>query len=80
MGYEDEFWGLIVPRYFKWFNVARPEEALRFSFEVLPEELLKLNNNELPFGCHAWEKYDPSFWKKFIDVNINSLQAVWQTV
>lgn len=66
IGYEDEFWGLIVPRYYKWFKVAAPEEALRFSFEVLPQELCKLNNNRLPCGCHAWEKYGPDFWGKFI--------------
>jgi hypothetical protein len=66
IGYEDEFWGLVVPRFFKWFRVAKPEDALKFSFEVMPEVLLKLNNNELPFGCHAWEKYDPVFWKSFI--------------
>lgn len=70
IGYEDEFWGMIVPRFYKWFVVAKPEEALRFSFEVMPRTLLKLNNNELPFGCHAWEKYDPEFWQPFIRPNV----------
>jgi uncharacterized protein DUF5672 len=68
-GYEDEFWGFTVPRFHKWFTVAKPEQALKFSFEVLPRELYRLNNNQLPFGCHAWEKYDPVFWQSFIDPN-----------
>lgn len=66
IGQEDEFWGLVVPKFYKWFNVAKPELALKFSFEVAPETLLKLNSDELPFGCHAWEKYSPDFWKAFI--------------
>ncbi len=66
IGYEDEYWGMIVPRYFKWFKVAAPEDAVRFSFEVLPEELYRLNNYKLPFGCHAWTKYGKDFWKSHI--------------
>lgn len=66
IGQEDEFWGLVVPKFYRWFNVAKPEQALKFSFEVAPEVLLKLNNDELPFGCHAWDKYAPEFWKAFI--------------
>ncbi|HTF29774.1 MAG TPA: DUF5672 family protein, partial [Flavitalea sp.] len=65
-GYEDEFWGLTVPKFHRWFKVAKPEQAMRFSFEVMPRELFRLNNNELPFGCHAWEKYDPVFWESYI--------------
>jgi hypothetical protein len=65
-GPEDEFWGMTAPRYFKWFRVADPNEAIRFSFEVKPEDLYKINDGKLPFGCHAWEKYDPDFWRPFI--------------
>lgn len=65
-GYEDEFWGLIVPRRFKRFRVAAPEAAMKFSFEVMPSELYRLNGCQLPFGCHAWEKYDKLFWTRFI--------------
>lgn len=70
IGYEDEFWGLIVPRHFRWFKVAHPEVALKFSFEVMPEVLWRLNDYQLPFGCHAWERYDPIFWKAFIPVSL----------
>lgn len=65
-GNEDIFWTQFVAKAFKDFNVAPPEDALRFSFEVNPAYLFDKNNQNLPFGCHAWEKYEPEFWKRFI--------------
>jgi hypothetical protein len=49
--------------------IIRPtaEEALLFSFEVKPELMFELNNNHLPFGCHAWVKYNQEFWQPFIE-------------
>ena len=70
-GYEDEFWGMVVPKYYKWFKVAQPEFAIKFSFEVMPRLLFELNNNELPFGCHASDKYDPEFWESFMQSHKN---------
>lgn len=63
---EDQYWGQYVPKLFKWFKVAPPEQALQFSFEVGAAELYRINGNRLPMGCHAWEKYEPEFWKQFI--------------
>lgn len=48
------------------YKIAPKEIALQFSFETKVRELYELNNRKLPFGCHAWEKYDPEFWKAFI--------------
>ena len=64
--HEDLFWCRVVPE-FTTFNVAAPEEALRFSFEVQPGYLYKLNNYRLPFGCHAWRRRGPKFWREHID-------------
>jgi len=58
---EDMLWTLFVP--FKKPNVM---EALHFAFELNPEQSYELINEQLPFGCHAWEKYNPIFWKRFI--------------
>ena len=69
---EDYFWAVIAPHYFKNFKVANYSEAMYFSFENHPRELYKMTNNQLPFGCHAWEKYDPEFWSDFI---YSSLEA-----
>lgn len=61
-GNEDVFWGEHINRNFNWFNVAPVEQALKFSFEVNPKILFTENNDRLPFGCHAWWKYDFDFW------------------
>ncbi|GGN14767.1 hypothetical protein GCM10010967_59060 [Dyadobacter beijingensis] len=44
-------------------------EALRFAFEKSPAASYELTHHELPFACHAWERYEPSFWARFIAVN-----------
>jgi hypothetical protein len=63
---EDMFWGLFVRRNFPWFKVAPFDEARKFSIELNPRLLFKLNGDKLPFGCHAWQKYDPEFWAPHI--------------
>lgn len=41
--------------------------AIDFAFEKSPSYLYVLNNNKLPFACHAFEKNEfNSFWSKFI--------------
>ncbi|MBM3579277.1 MAG: hypothetical protein FJX34_00705 [Alphaproteobacteria bacterium] len=65
---EDYFLAYIYPQIFHEFHVAKAEEAIAFSFECQPEKLYALNKNKLPFGCHAWSKYSPDFWKKFISL------------
>lgn len=43
------------------------EEALKFSFEVHPSYMFELNHKVLPFGCHAYRKYEyDTFWKQYI--------------
>ncbi|TAN12869.1 MAG: hypothetical protein EPN37_14690 [Chitinophagaceae bacterium] len=64
---EDAFWGMLIPRYIKTFNVPDPRIASKFSFECNPRVLYELNQKELPFGCHGWQKYDLEFWKPHIE-------------
>jgi len=64
--YEDDYWGRLVKSFFPKFRISNIEDAISFAFEVNPRVLYKLNNYELPMGVHAWEKYDPEFWKEFI--------------
>jgi len=63
--YEDIFWGLAVPAFFPFFKVPHMDIALRFSFETNPRQCFMKNNFQLPFGCHAWEKYDIDFWRPY---------------
>lgn len=58
---EDLLWTLFAP-----FRKPPAREALRFAFELNPAASYRINQQQLPFGCHAWEKYDPDFWKQFI--------------
>lgn len=59
---EDLFWGLFVARRCPFFRVPLPKEAIAFAFEAHPDHLYQLNAQALPFGCHAWKRYQPEFW------------------
>ena len=48
------------------FKLPTWQTALQFGFENDPEKCYELNHQQLPFGCHAWEKYNPAFWHRFI--------------
>ena len=52
--------------YYPEFTIAPLDEALRFGFECVPRYCYELNGNRLPFGCHAWERYDREFWEQFV--------------
>ncbi len=60
---EDIFWGVVVPKRYKSFSVPKAEDAVSFAFESAPEYLFELNGGQLPFGCHAWERYNLEFWR-----------------
>lgn len=46
------------------FRVAPLEIALKFAFEATVRKCYERNGMEMPFGCHAWQKYDFSFYQK----------------
>ena len=58
---EDMLWTLFAP-----FRKPTAREALQFAFELEPAQSFLLNNHQLPFGCHGWEKYQPEFWEQHI--------------
>ena len=64
-GNEDYFWGIFVSNKFKWFKVPDVNTALKFSIEVNPHLYIK-SADDLPFGCHAWYKYNIEFWRRYI--------------
>lgn len=65
---EDYYWSIYIPSTFPNFRISPLEEKIKFSFEVHPSFLFIKNGNRLPFGCHAWDRYEPEFWKQFINV------------
>jgi hypothetical protein len=62
---EDFFWCYFMPKLNPFYRIPSATEALPFSFELAPSHCFEQNNQQLPFGCHAWEKYEPEFWKRF---------------
>jgi hypothetical protein len=58
-----KYWGNIL---YPFFKLPPDEIALRFSIEISPKESLAQIENTLPFGCHAFEKYDWETWKSYI--------------
>lgn len=47
---------------FDFFKIPTPDIALQFAFENHPDLLFELNGKKLPFGCHAWNKYNKNFY------------------
>jgi hypothetical protein len=60
---EDIFWTDRAIWFNPGFTIAPVGEAVKFSFENHPRECFELNDSRLPFGCHAWEKWDRIFWE-----------------
>ena len=64
--YEDVFWAHEAAKFVKDFHIPTVREALEFSFEMAPRYCLAMNGGRLPFGCHAWTRYDRGFWEPFL--------------
>ena len=61
---EDNLIGIYGKDY---MNIASFEDALSFAFDFDPRKSYELNGNKLPFGIHAWQKYDLDFCRPFIE-------------
>jgi hypothetical protein len=60
---EDVFWAIEAPKFDPLFRIPGAEEALPFAFEVSPRWSYEYHGRKLPFGCHAWGRYDRGFWE-----------------
>lgn len=63
---EDHFWSYCAKFFTREFQLPSAEESLKFSFEVNPSLSFTYNKNILPFGAHAWNRYDLDFWLNHI--------------
>jgi hypothetical protein len=59
----DFFWSFEAVGFFPDFKVAPVNDGLEFAFEAAPRMCFEMNRRKLPFGCHAWTKFDRSFWE-----------------
>lgn len=63
---EDDFWSRVLNGTNYEMSKPKPREAMGFAFERFPKELYQITKT-LPFGCHAWKKYEyEDFWIKHI--------------
>ena len=66
---EDGIFSLRAQRSWIFCQLPPFDVALKFAFEVNPSYLYNINNEKLPFGCHAFEKYEyDTFWQKYIRI------------
>ena len=64
--HEDCFWAFQARKLVPEFKIPTPQQAMAFSFEMAPRYCFQQNSNRLPFGCHAWAKYDREFWESYL--------------
>jgi Protein of unknown function (DUF5672) len=64
---EDYFWSFFSLSAKGEFKIPKFKEALKFAIEKKPRNAFMLNNSQLPFGVHAWDKWDLEFWRPFIE-------------
>ena len=63
---EDDFWSSFLDN--TTYSLKKPsfQESFEFAFERFPSNLFQITG-KLPFGCHAWEKYEyETFWRNYI--------------
>lgn len=64
---EDIFWSGLLDNSKMPPKKPQVKDSVAFAFERFPSRLYELNGNKLPFGCHAWRKYEYDvFWNRFI--------------
>jgi hypothetical protein len=68
---EDVFWAIEASKFDPSFQVAPAEAALPFAFEVSPRWSLEQTKGKLPFGCHAWTRYERKFWEEVLSDHEN---------
>jgi len=59
--YCDQYWSLLIPSLVNDFQVAPSEIAVQFSWEKWSHLCMAYCRGHLPFGIHAWAKYDFDF-------------------
>ncbi len=64
---EDNFftyWGNVL---FPFFHLAKEKDAARFAIELDCKKTYEFTDRHVPFGCHAFMRYEPEFWIPLIE-------------
>ncbi len=59
---EDYYWSFFAKVDGKRFRIPDWKEAVNFSIETQSNIAIHYLKDKVPFGVHAWEKYDKSYW------------------
>jgi hypothetical protein len=63
---EDLFWSDRARLFDPGFKVAPLDVSLRFAFDAHPRECFERSGHQLPFGAHAWARWDREFWEPYL--------------
>jgi hypothetical protein len=63
---EDLFWSDRARLFQPDFKIASLDAALQFAFDAQPRACYEQNARRLPFGAHAWAKWEREFWEPFL--------------
>jgi hypothetical protein len=63
---EDNFISEFATAFDPSFRIASLEQALRFAFDNAPGRCFRLSNERLPFGAHAWQRWERTFWEPYL--------------
>lgn len=70
--------GFFAANYGDLLKIPNVDTACLFSLETFPRELYN-KTGKLPFGCHAFLRYDWTFWKEFINFNNENNENMGET-
>ncbi|MBS1528101.1 MAG: hypothetical protein JST19_20815 [Bacteroidetes bacterium] len=59
---EDVFWSIEVNRKQTVLHIPDCQTGLKFAFEVPPVKSDMINEQNIPFGCHDWDRY-AEYWR-----------------
>lgn len=69
---EDFYWSFFAKNNGRFLKKPSANEAALFSIEVNPEKLMKQQNNTLPMGIHAWQRYNSEYWEEIVKITLES--------
>lgn len=65
--HEDVYFAFFAVFFVEAWRMPSPAESAGFGFDRCPKTVYAINGNKIPFGCHAWEKYDKKFIEKLLE-------------
>lgn len=64
---EDFYWSFIAKMDGEYISRPSAKEAALFALECNALKLFKQQDYRLPMGIHAWERYEPQVWRKYVE-------------